>query len=88
MLSTFYRHTKIRAGSRRVFASLLLATLVSCGQGGNAANAPASLNRQVDILDQAAVAELRSNFLEVSGSDRIAFARGSAALTAQSALAA
>jgi outer membrane protein OmpA-like peptidoglycan-associated protein len=60
---------------------MLLTTLVSCGQGGNAANAPASLNKPIEILDNAALAELRSSFLEVSGSDRIEFASGSAALT-------
>ena len=65
---------------------MLLATLVSCGQGGNAANAPSSLNRQVEILDQAALADLRSSFLEVSGSDRIEFASGSAALTSKARL--
>ena len=86
MLSTCLRHPKICAGLRRVFASMLLATLVSCGQGGNAANAPASLNRHVEILDQAALADLRSSFLEVSGSDRIEFASGSAALTSKARL--
>ena len=83
MLSTCLRHPKVCAGSRLVFASMLLATLVSCGQGGNAANAPASPNKQAEILDQAALAELRSNFIEVSGSDRIEFASGSAVLTSK-----
>jgi len=86
MLSTCLRRPKICAGSRRVFATILLATSVSCGQGGNAANALASLNNPVEILDQTALAELRSNFLEVSGSDRIQFARGSAALTPKARL--
>ncbi len=81
MLSTCLRHPKMRAGPRLVSASILLATLVSCGQGGNAANAPASLSKPVEILDQTALAEFRSSFLEVSGGDRIEFASGSAKLT-------
>lgn len=83
MLSTCLPHAKVCAGSRLVFASILLTTLISCGQGGNAANAPAPINKAVEILDQATLVELRSNFLEVSGSDQIEFASGSAALTSK-----
>lgn len=83
MSSTCLRHSKICAGSRLVFASILLATLVSCGQGGNATNAPASFNKSLETLDPTALGELRSNFLEVSGSDRIEFASGSAVLTSK-----
>lgn len=72
---------KVRECSRLALASILLITLVNCGQGGSAANAPAPVNAQVEMLDQAAVEELRASFLEVSGSDRVAFASGSAELT-------
>ncbi|MDQ3245802.1 MAG: OmpA family protein [Pseudomonadota bacterium] len=59
----------------------MAATLVSCGKGSNAAVVPPSINTSVEILDQAALAELNSSFLTVSGSDRVAFAEGSAELT-------
>ena len=82
MLSTRIHLPKIFAGPRLVSASILLAALVGYGQGGNAAkNAPASLYKPAEILDQTALAEFRSSFLEVSGGDRIKFASGSATLT-------
>lgn len=81
MSSISHYRLKERACSRLVLASILLTTLVNCGQDGSAANAPAPANAQVEMLDQVALEELRASFLEVSGSDRVAFASGSAELT-------
>lgn len=67
--------------SHIVLASALVATLIGWGQGGNAANTPAPVITQVEIFEQAALNELRSSFLDVSGGDRVAFAKGSFELT-------
>jgi outer membrane protein OmpA-like peptidoglycan-associated protein len=64
-------------------ASALAGALVSCSPPGNTANASALTNNKVEILDQSTLEELQSSFLEVSGSDRVAFAPGSAELTAK-----
>jgi len=77
------RNSRVRVRSRFGFAFVLAATLVSCGPRGNTANASALVNTEVEILDQEALEELRAGFLEVSGSDQVAFAAGSAQLTAK-----
>jgi len=64
-------------------AFVLAATLVSCGPRENPAIASAPINAEVEILDQETLDEFRAGFLEVSGSDRVAFAAGSAQLTAK-----
>ncbi|MDQ3078512.1 MAG: OmpA family protein [Pseudomonadota bacterium] len=69
--------------SRLFLAALLAGVLVSCSPPENTANASALAKAKVEILDQATLEELQSSFLEVSGSDRVAFAAGSAELTAK-----
>ncbi len=81
MFNASHLYEYFRLGSRFAIATVLAATLVSCGKGSNAAVAPSSINTSVEILDQAALAELKSSFLTVSGSDRVTFAEGSAELT-------
>lgn len=78
-----HHHARGAARSRSGFALVLAATLISCGPHQTAANASALVATEVGILDQDALEELRADFLEVSGSDRIAFAAGSAQLTAK-----
>ncbi len=68
---------------RFFLASLFVGALVSCSPPGNTANASALANRKVEILDQSTLDKLQSSFLEVSGSDRVAFTPGSAELTAK-----
>lgn len=58
--------------------------MVTCAPRANTATASALSNTEVEILDQEALEELRAGFLEVSGSDRVAFAAGSAQLNAKS----
>ncbi len=81
MLHPFGLARKIRFSSRFAVAVALAATVVSCGQGSNAADPGTAVDTSVKILDQAALAELKSSFLTVSGSDRVAFAGNSAELT-------
>lgn len=80
----FPPNSRVRARSLYGLVFVLAATLVGCGPRGNTANASTLVNAKVEILDQEALEELRSGFLEVSGGDRVAFAAGSAQLTAKS----
>ena len=78
------RTSRVRVPWRSGYAFVLAVTLVGCGPRGNTANASTLVNAEVEILDHEALEELRSSFLEVSGGDRVAFAAGSAQLTAKS----
>ncbi len=70
-------------GPRLIMVWILVGALVSCSPSENTANVPAPVNTKLEILNQSALEELQSSFLEVSGTDRVEFAAESADLTAK-----
>ncbi len=81
MSHTFGLVQNFRLRARFAVGAVLAATVVSCGQGTAATNPPSPIKTSAEILDETALAELKSSFLTVSGSDRVAFTGNSAELT-------
>jgi len=59
---------------------------MACGEAGKASDTPAAAEAPVQMLDPALARELRASFLEVAGSDRVAFEDGSTKLTPKARL--